>query len=63
MFDQCIEKYLELSGKTVEELLSVQTPCYDDHQIPIDDFNEKGILAHVQQESYLRHFGQHESVA
>ena len=30
--EQCVERYLELSGNSVDSLNQVATPCIDDHQ-------------------------------
>ena len=35
--EQAVEKYLELSGKTKEQLAKVPTPCIDDHLIPVEE--------------------------
>ena len=39
---QCIEKYLELTGKELSQLRPVMTPCIDDSSIPPEEFEEKG---------------------
>ena len=41
---QCVERYLELSGKSLSSLKPVATPCIDEHQIPAEDFEKKGEL-------------------
>ena len=40
-----VERYLELSNNDKKTLTKVATPCLDDHQIPPEDFEAKGILA------------------
>ena len=45
--EQAVEKYLELSGKTKEQLTKVPTPCIDDHLIPVEEFQIKGHLSAV----------------
>ena len=45
--EQCVERYLELAGKTVESLKLVNTPCIDDHMIPPNDMIAKGELSPV----------------
>ena len=42
-----VERYLELSGKTIKDLKPVDTPCLDDHLIKPEDFEAKGILADI----------------
>ena len=43
---QTVDKYLELSGKTRDSLkLKAATPCIDDHQIPPEEFDVKGVLS------------------
>ena len=44
---QCVEKYLELSGKTEASLKAVGTPCLDDHMFLEQDFTTKGDLSPV----------------
>ena len=44
---QAVDKYLELSGKAREQLSKVPTPCIDDHFIPVEEFQIKGILSPV----------------
>ena len=49
MFGHChqtVEKYLELSGKTEASLKTkAATPCIDDHQIPPEEFEVRGVLS------------------
>ena len=40
--EQCVERYCELSGKKVDSLKKVATPCMDDHLMPPEDFVTKG---------------------
>jgi len=42
--EQCVEKYLELSGTSEDSVKLAETPCMDDHQIPPEDFETKGQL-------------------
>ena len=44
---QCVEKYLELSGKKLNDLTKVATPCIDDHAIGVDELEERGALSKV----------------
>ena len=41
---QCVEKYLQLTGKDVSTLKMVATPCIDDHMLNEEDMQEKGEL-------------------
>ena len=41
---QCVEKYLQLTGKDVSTLKQVATPCIDDHMLNEEDLQEKGEL-------------------
>ncbi len=45
--EQCVERYCELSGKKVDSLKKVATPCMDDHLMPPEDFVTKGALSPV----------------
>ena len=45
--EQCVDRYLELSGAKRESLTQVATPCIDDHQLDPKDFQVKGRLAPV----------------
>ena len=45
--DQCVERYLDLSGEKRSSLKQVSTPCIDDHQLPPEDFQVKGKLKEV----------------
>ena len=45
--EKTVDKYLELFGKTVDKLSKVPTPCIDDHLIPVEEFEVKGVLAPV----------------
>ncbi len=45
--EQTVERYLELSGKKLENLKPVATPCMDDHLFPPEELVEKGHLAPV----------------
>ena len=43
---QTVDKYLELSGKSRESLkIKAPTPCIDDHLIPPEEFEVKGVLS------------------
>ena len=43
---QTVDKYLELSGKSRDSLKTkAATPCIDDHLIPSEEFDERGILS------------------
>ena len=42
--EQCVERYLELSGKPKSSLRKTLTPCIDDHLLTPDDFMQKGAL-------------------
>ena len=41
---QCVEKYLELSGKKLNDLQKVATPCIDDHAIGADELEELSLI-------------------
>ena len=49
MFGHChqtVDKYLELSGKSRDSLKTkAATPCIDDHLIPPEEFDERGVLS------------------
>ena len=45
--EQCVERYLWLTGKTIESLKPVATPCIDDHLFAPEDFESKGEVADV----------------
>ena len=49
MFGHChqtVDKYLELSGKSRDSLKTkAATPCIDDHLIPPEEFEVKGVLS------------------
>ena len=45
--EQCVEKYLELSKKTIDSIKQVATPCIDDHQLSPEGMITKGALASV----------------
>ena len=49
MFGHChqtVDKYLELSGRPRESLKTkAATPCIDDHLIPPEEFEVKGVLS------------------
>ena len=43
---QTVDKYLELSGKSRDALKTkAATPCIDDHLIPTEEFDERGVLS------------------
>ena len=44
---QCVERYVELSGKTEQSLKPVSTPCIDDHMLMPQEFIDKGQLSPV----------------
>ena len=50
----CIEKYCELSGIQPDTLKPVATPCIDDHQIDVKDFESKGTLSSVASRIVLK---------
>ena len=43
--EQCVDKYLELSGVSEDSLKLAETPCMDDHQIPPKDFDKVTIVS------------------
>jgi len=43
--EQCVELYLELTGRHLDSLKEVPTPSIDVAQLPEEDFVEKGVLA------------------
>ena len=45
--EQCVERYLDLSGAGVGSLKAVATPGVDDHSFNPDDWNESGKLASI----------------
>ena len=51
---QCVDRYLELSGKTEKDPKTVATPCMDDHQFDPQEFITKGHLSHVASRIVLK---------
>ena len=45
--EQCVDKYLELTGKSIEVLKPAATPNIDDHMFTKEDFSNKGEVADV----------------
>ena len=43
--EQCVERYLELTGKNVESLKPVATPCIDDHMFSQEELSKQGEVA------------------
>jgi hypothetical protein len=43
--EQCVERYIALTGHDVESLLPVSTPCMDDHQFRPDELVAKGEIS------------------
>ena len=43
--EQCVERYIALTGHAIESLLPVSTPCMDDHQFRPEELVEKGELS------------------
>ncbi len=52
--EQCVDRYLELSGKKAESLKHVATPCIDDRLIAPEDFVSKGLLSPVASRIVLK---------
>ena len=52
--EQCVERYLGLSGKGVESLKRVSTPCLDDHLLSEEDEANPGELAPVAANAVLK---------
>ena len=52
--EQCVDRYLELTGKDIGSLKTVSTPCIDDHLLSPEDFNEKGEVAEVASRIVLK---------
>ena len=50
----CVERYAELSGKSVESLKKVSTPCIDDSMLDLTDFEVKGELSKVCSQIVLK---------
>ena len=42
--EQCVERYLELSGKSESSLKQVATPCLDDHMFSPEEFIAKRVM-------------------
>ena len=40
--EQTVARYLELAKKSKDSLKKVATPCIDDHEIPLQEFEVKG---------------------
>ena len=51
---QCVERYCELSGKTVASLKQVSTPCIDDHMLSAQDGLPAGELSDVASKIVLK---------
>ena len=45
--EQCVERYLELTGEAISSLKTVSTPCIDDHLLLQKDFQDQGEVAEV----------------
>ena len=43
--EQCVERYVALTGRKIESLLPVATPCMDDHQFRPEELVEKGVIS------------------
>ena len=43
--EQCVERYIALTGRKIESLLPVATPCMDDHQFRPEELVEKGEIS------------------
>ena len=39
--EKTVDRYLELSGKPMNQLAKVPTPCIDDHLNPVEEFKVK----------------------
>ena len=52
--EQCVDRYLELSGKHESSLKEVATPCIDDHLLSPEDFESKGELSPVAAKLVLK---------
>ena len=51
---QCVERYCELSSKSVDSLRTVSTPCIDDHLLSANDDLPQGELADVASKIVLK---------
>ena len=45
--DQCVDRYLELANEDETNLKHITTPSLDEHQIPPEEFEGKGVLEAV----------------
>ena len=45
--EKTVDRYCELSGQNINQLVKVPTPSIDDHLIPVEEFEIKGVLAPV----------------
>ena len=52
--EQCVDRYLELTGKDIGSLKTVSTPRIDDHLLSPEDFEEKGEVAEVASRIVLK---------
>jgi len=43
--EQCVERYIALTGHALESILPVSTPCMDDHQFRPDELVAKGEIS------------------
>ena len=43
----CVDRYTELTGKPIASLKQPATPCIDDHDLSLEDFEVRGTLARV----------------
>ena len=50
----CVDRYLELSGASVNSLKKVATPCLDDNMLNTSDFMEKGTLSKDASKAVLK---------
>ena len=51
---KCVERYCELSNKTTEQLYTVSTPCFDDHQFKEGELKSVGQLSDVCSQIVLK---------
>ena len=51
---KCVERYCELSNKTIQQLYKVSTPCIDDHHFKEEEMKSVGELSQVSSQIVLK---------
>ena len=51
---KCVERYVELANKTIQQLYKVSTPCLDGHHFKEEELKSVGELSQVCSEIVLK---------